>query len=294
MWLLVLIFSLFPVGGLQRSILFSGTGIPCLLFDPFVPLVFISGHKDAFSSERKKNQFPLSWRMAQVFYLPPILCCPFSIKEHFLRSAYPAWTHYSCGFSAKCSLGHSLVSFSSVVIVELRNVFSDWPVVSLSCVLRHPDVPLQHRALWLPAHPPEAPSDAAGGPREPHPCADRSNEWVIPGSGDGSGSVASRTIPASSALSQDWHLTTINLPWLKRSCSCVRAVLNFSPVELYESAKAFAPMQLPIQVESWVQSKYMSHSVKRAIVVVCGFKLSHGCSLITWLGASNLTSLVVK
>ena len=85
---------------------------------------------------------------------------------------------------------------------------------------------------------------------------------MIPGSGDGSGSVASGTIPASSALSQDLHLTAINLPWLKHSCSCVHAVLNFSPVELYESAKAFAPMQLPIQVESWVQSKYMSHSVE--------------------------------
>lgn len=60
-------FSLFPVGGLQCSVLFSGTGIPCLPFDPFMPLVFISGRKYAFSSERK-NQFPLSRRMAQGFY----------------------------------------------------------------------------------------------------------------------------------------------------------------------------------------------------------------------------------
>lgn len=53
-------FSLFPGGGLRCSVPFSGTGIPCLPFDLCMPFVFMSGHKYAFSSERKKNQFPLS------------------------------------------------------------------------------------------------------------------------------------------------------------------------------------------------------------------------------------------
>ena len=87
-----------------------------------------------------------------------------------------------------------------------RRVFSDWPFLSLSCVRRHPDVPLQPRALRLPAHPPEAPSDPGGGRREPHPCADRSDEWVTQAGGSGSCSVAPVSLSATSLLSQDWTL----------------------------------------------------------------------------------------
>lgn len=82
----------------------------------------------------------------------------------------------TCSISVPNSFSHSPVSFSSVVTIELRCVFSDWSVLSLSWVLRHPDVPLQQRTLWLPAHPPETAADPGGGHREPHPCADRSNE----------------------------------------------------------------------------------------------------------------------
>lgn len=102
MWLLFLVFSLFPVHGLQCSILFSGTGIPCLLLDPFMPLVFLPGHEDAFSSERK-NQFPLSWRAAQVFYLASNTVLYFLNKGAFLRSAYPARNNYLLNFSARQS-----------------------------------------------------------------------------------------------------------------------------------------------------------------------------------------------
>ena len=102
MWLLFLVFSLFPVDGLQCSILFSGTGIPCLLFDPFVPLVFLPGHEDAFSSERK-YQFPLSWRVAQVFYFASNTVLYFLNKGAFLRSTYPARNNYLFNFSAKQS-----------------------------------------------------------------------------------------------------------------------------------------------------------------------------------------------
>ena len=102
MWLLFLVFSLFPVDGLQCSILFSGTGIPCLLFDPFVPLVFLPGQEDAFSSERK-YQFPLSWRVAQVFYFASNTVLYFLNKGAFLRSTHPARNNSLFNFSAKQS-----------------------------------------------------------------------------------------------------------------------------------------------------------------------------------------------
>ena len=76
--------------------------IPCLLLDPFMPLVFLPGHEDAFSSERK-NQFPLSWRAAQVFYLASNTVLYFLNKGAFLRSAYPARNNYLLNFSARQS-----------------------------------------------------------------------------------------------------------------------------------------------------------------------------------------------
>lgn len=81
---IVLVFSLFPVGGLQSAIVFSGMGIPCLPFDVFLPFVSTSGHKYAFSSERKK---PISSGLnnGPGFLLAPDAGLYFLNKGAFLR-----------------------------------------------------------------------------------------------------------------------------------------------------------------------------------------------------------------
>lgn len=248
-----------------HSVLWSGNSLP-----PFWSRHAFSVHfrpQGCFLFREKKINF--LWAKEW----PRVSICPkfwlhFLNKGAFLRSTQPARNNYLFNFSAQLSFGHSLVSFFLVVTVELRSVFSDWPVLSLSCVLRHPDAPLQQRALRLPAHPPEAPSDPTGGHWEPHPCADRSNEWVTQRPGSGSCSVATVNIPATFSLSQDWNLTAISQPRLKHSCSFVHSFSNFSYVK-YEYDKVFAFRELPFHVESWVPSKYIPHSVLRAIMVFC-------------------------
>lgn len=180
-----------------------------------------------FFREKKKSISP-ELKNGPGFLLAPNAALYFLNKGTFLRSPDSAWNSYLFNFSAKPGIGHNLVSFShGCYYRDEKCVF--WLVaLSLSWVLRHPDVPLQQRALRLPAHPPEAPSDAAGGRREPHPCADRSNEWVTQEPRDGSYSVATVTIPATSPHSQGRNLTAISLSWLRRRYSFVHFVWNFS------------------------------------------------------------------
>lgn len=163
---------------------------------------------------REKNSISSELKNGPGFLLAPNAVLYFLNKGAFLRSPDSAWNSYLFHFIAKPSISHSPASFSIAVTTVLRSVFSDWLALSLSWVLRHPDVPLQPRALRLPAHPPEAPSDSARGCWQSHPRADRSNEWVTHEPGDGSCPTTTVTAPATSPLSQDWNLTAISLPWL--------------------------------------------------------------------------------
>lgn len=65
----------------------------------------------------------------------------------------------------------------------------------------------------------------------------------------------------------------ISLPWLKHSYSFVHSFLSFSCVKR-EYDKVSALRELPVQVESCIPSKYVSHNVIGAIMAFCGIDLN--------------------
>lgn len=185
-----------------RSVLWNGNSLP-----PFWSLHASSVHfrpqecfffreRKSISSEQKNGPGFLLGPNAELYFLN---------KGAFLSSPDGARNSYlfNC-------ISHSLVSLPHGCYYRNEKCVFWLVALSLSWVLRHPDVPVQQRALRLPAHPPEAPSDPAGGRREPHPCADRSHEWVTQELGDGSRSVATVTIPATSPHPQGQNLMAVN------------------------------------------------------------------------------------
>lgn len=144
--------------------------LPVWLLHAFTVLS-ISGHKCVFyfSSERKINFF---WteEWPRVFKSPPIGFQLFN-KRILQNSIDTPQTSHLFSFSTE------FMAVPGSLPLLLTSVFFGW-LTLFSHLFRHPDVPVQQRTLWLPAHPSEAPPDAAGGHREPHPRANRSNEWV--------------------------------------------------------------------------------------------------------------------